>query len=62
MIGPTIIIDKSVLEGLNPEEAKLLNSLFYINITPVLFLEVAANIKEKPRHKGMSPEANVRYC
>lgn len=59
MVGPILAYDKSFLECLNPEEAFLLHQLFITNITPVLFLEVLANVKETPRHEGKTPEQVV---
>lgn len=58
-MGPVLIYDKSVLEGLNKREAVLLEKYFYSNITSVLFLEVMADLQEPARDKDRTAEYRV---
>lgn len=57
-MGPTIIFDKSALEGLNPDEAVWLDNFFLSNITPVFFIETLADL-EKEIRSGRTPEQVV---
>ena len=59
MTGPILIFDKSVLDCLKPREALLLQRYFNTNITPILLLEVLANLKEPSRFKGVTQEQYV---
>ena len=58
-MGPILIFDKSVLEGISKPDALLLQRYFYTNITPVLFLEVLADLKEPPRKETQTPSDRV---
>lgn len=58
-MGPIVIYDKSVLEALNKEESILLQKYFHTNITPVIFLEVLADLKESPRSQQQTAEQRV---
>jgi len=53
--GPTLIYDKSVIQALNPDEAFCLDCHFRINIVPVFFAEVLADL-HKPGNKNRPPE------
>ncbi len=57
-MGPNIIFDKSVLEGLNPDEAMWLDQFFNSNITPLFFIETLADLEKEVR-KGRVPEQVV---
>jgi hypothetical protein len=58
-MGPTIILDKSTLQGLTGnDEAVFLRRYYIVNLPPVLLQEIAADLrKEKLR---TSPEEEVR--
>lgn len=45
-MGPTIILDKSILQSLVNKELIVLNQLFYINIPPILTIEILADLKK----------------
>jgi len=51
-MGPTIILDKSSLQALSKKELVLLNKLYFVNIPPILPIEILADLK-----KGGDPEA-----
>jgi hypothetical protein len=53
--GPVIIYDKSTIQALNPDEVFCLDCHYRINIVPVFFAEVLADI-HKPANKGRTPE------
>jgi len=56
-MGPTIILDKSTLQGLNGmDEAPFLRRYYTLNIPPVLLCEIGADL----RKKVTSPETEVR--
>lgn len=57
-MGPVLIFDKSVLQGLNPDEAMWLDNFFLSNITPLFFVETLADL-EKEVQKGRTPEEVV---
>ena len=54
-MGPILIFDKSVLEGLNPDESVWLDQFFLTNITPLFFIETLADLEKSARF-GRSPE------
>src|SRR5262245_49824772 len=58
-MGPTIILDKSTLQGLTGnDEAVFLRRYYFTNLPPVLLQEIGADLrKEKVR---TSPEEEVR--
>lgn len=56
--GPTLIFDKSFLQGLNPDESLWLESFFTSNITPLFFIETLADLEKEVR-KGRTPEEVV---
>ncbi len=57
-MGPTLIFDKSTLEGLNTDEAMWLDNFFLSNITPLFFIETLADLEKEVR-RGRTPESVV---
>lgn len=47
-MGPTIILDKSSIQALSKKELVILNKLFFINIPPILTIEILADLKRNP--------------
>jgi hypothetical protein len=47
--GPCLIFDKSILQGLNPDEANWLDNFFPTNITPIFFIETLADLEKEVR-------------
>ncbi len=45
-MGPVLIFDKSTIQSLSAGEAQWLTHMYYSNITPVLFLEIMADLKK----------------
>lgn len=45
-MGPTIILDKSSLQALSKKELILLNKLYYVNVPPILPIEILADLKK----------------
>lgn len=45
-MGPVILLDKSSLQALSKKELILLNKLYYVNIPPVLTIEILADLKK----------------
>ncbi len=56
--GPILIFDKSSLEGLNLDEAVLLDNFYMSNITPLFFVECLADLEKVIRSKS-TPEQLV---
>jgi hypothetical protein len=54
-MGPTIILDKSSLQALSFDEIVILNNLYFVNITPVLVMEILGDLKKKSPD-GMSKQ------
>jgi hypothetical protein len=54
-IGPSIIFDKSALQGLSVDESMWLESFYITNITPLFFVETLADL-EKEMRNGRIPE------
>lgn len=54
-IGPTIIFDKSALQGLSADESMWLENFFISNITPMFFIETLADLEKEVR-SGRTPE------
>ncbi len=48
-MGPIIILDKSSLQALSKKELVLLNKLYFVNIPPVLTIEILADLKKKTK-------------
>ena len=57
-MGPTLIFDKSFLQGLSVDEAVWLDQFYGCNIIPPFFLETLADLA-KDNRKGKSPEELV---
>ncbi len=58
-MGPTIILDKSTLQGLTGnDEVVLLRQYFIVNIVPVLLREIGADLRKKKVRT--SPEKEIR--
>ena len=51
-MGPTIILDKSSLQALSKKELIILNKLYFVNVPPILPIEILADLK-----KVKDPEA-----
>ncbi len=56
--GPSLIFDKSTLEGLNLDEAVLLDNFYRSNITPLFFVECLADLEKAIRSRS-TPEQLV---
>jgi hypothetical protein len=56
--GPSVVFDKSFLQGLNVEEAGWFDNLFTTVITPLFFVETPADL-EKEVAGGRTPEEVV---
>ena len=48
-MGPILIFDKSSLQGLNIDEAGLLDHFYLSNITPIFFIETLADLEKEVR-------------
>ena len=57
-MGPSVILDKSALEALSVDESVWLEALLDVNVVPVFYVEVLADLEKQGRH-GQSPEAAV---
>lgn len=57
-MGPTIIFDKSTLQGLSVDETVWLDAFYLPNITPLFFVETLADL-EKEVGGGRTPEQVV---
>jgi len=58
-MGPSLILDKSVLEALSTDELRILRKYYYHVVPPVLISEIRADLKKK-NTKGKTPEKRVR--
>src|ERR1700730_15161001 len=52
MSGPVLITDKSALESLSVAEVAYLYRYFFINIPPMLIIEVMKDLKPRRKRKG----------
>lgn len=59
-VGPSLIFDKSTLEGLSLDESVWLDHFFRVSITPLFFIETLADL-EKQVHSGRTPEQVVGH-
>ena len=57
-MGPIIIFDKSLLQGLNPDEAIWLDQFFISNITPLFYVETLADLAKEMK-SGRTPDQIV---
>ncbi len=53
-MGPTLIYDKSAIHSFSEREACWLTNLYNVNMTPVLFMEVMADLKKFPNDFPLS--------
>ena len=56
-MGPTIILDKSVLHGLSLHEMGALNRYYTQNIAPVIIIEILGDLKKE--HEGVISQEKV---
>ncbi len=61
-MGPTIIIDKSVLHQLTSDEVRLLNKLYNINIPEVLLLEIVSDLYKNKKYESENVQALQRVA
>src|ERR1035437_939986 len=45
-MGPTLLLDKSSLQSFSPEEIHFIFKYFFINIPPILVIEILADLKK----------------
>lgn len=57
--GPVLIFDKSLLESLSPDEAVWLGQFYYVNMTPVFFVETLADLELQRVPEGRTAEGIV---
>ncbi len=57
-MGPSLIFDKSFLQGLTVDEAAILDQLYRCVITPIFFIETLADLGKEPAG-GRAPEQIV---
>src|SRR5713226_7388381 len=57
--GPILIFDKSLLEALSPDEAVWLGQFYSVNMTPLFFVEVLADLELVDIPKGRTAERIV---
>lgn len=53
-MGPQIILDKSTLQSLSANELKFLSKHYYVNVAPILVIEILADIKKYPEDRDKS--------
>ena len=53
-MGPTLIYDKSAIHSFSEREAYRLTNLYAVNMTPVLFMEIMADLKKHPNDLPLS--------
>jgi hypothetical protein len=61
--GPSLIFDKSALQGLSTDESMWLENFYITNITPLFFIETLADLEKEVR-SGRTPEdvvGNIAY-
>src|SRR5438046_2679065 len=47
-MGPILNCDKSTLQGLGRQELNMLRRYFFLNIPPILLVEIMADLKKSP--------------
>jgi hypothetical protein len=57
-LGPIIILDKSAFQSLTLEEVEILEKFYYINIPPILVLEIIGDLAKTKKQK-MTPEESI---
>lgn len=55
-MAPIIILDKSSLQALSKKELVLLNKLYFVNIPPVLTIEILADLKKENKDGALNEE------
>lgn len=55
-MGPTLLCDKSTLQSLGPKELNCLRRFYFVNIPPVLLVEILGDLK-KPSDSAMGEKA-----
>ena len=58
-MGPTIILDKSSLQALSKKELIILNKLYYVNVPPILPIEILADLKKVKDPEAIDEKAVV---
>lgn len=58
-MGPVIILDKSSIQSLSSEEIFRLHHYYFVNITPILIIEILADLKKVDKRNPI-PEDNVK--
>ena len=53
-MGPTIMLDKSALQSFSKDDMMTLNRYYYLNIPPVLIIEVLADLKKDTNNRELS--------
>lgn len=53
-MGPTIMLDKSALQSFSKDEMMTLYRYYFLNIPPVLVIEVLADLKKDTRNRKLS--------
>lgn len=54
-MGPSVILDKSALEALSVDESVWLEAFLDVNVVPVFYVEVLADLEKIARH-DQTPE------
>src|ERR1035441_9570443 len=58
-MGPTIILDKSSLQALSKKELIVLNKLYYVNVPPILPIEILADLKKVKDPKAINEKTVI---
>lgn len=58
-MGPVIILDKSSIQSLSSEEIFRLHHYYFVNITPILIIEILADLKKVDKRNPI-PEDHVK--
>lgn len=53
-MGPTIILDKSAIQALSQQEIYFLFKHYYVVVTPILIMEILADLKKSKDETGLS--------
>lgn len=61
-MGPIVILDKSALQGLSGEEIDFLQKHYYVNVVPILIMEILADLKKIERSQLLSAGEVVRLA
>ena len=55
-MGPFLLVDKSFIQSLSPEEINILNKHYTVIITPILVKEICANLLKYPEDENLSKQ------